>query len=78
MSGRLILQAWGFCVNLKACYLAAEAGRLVLMDSLGDGLIAGYAPLPTTDWLACVGGKNHPSYVALSRSLAWRLIGLFV
>jgi hypothetical protein len=65
-------------VNLKACYLAAEAGLLVLMDSLGDGPIAGHAPLPTTDWLACVGGKNHSSYFALSWGLAWQVIGLFV
>lgn len=65
-------------MNLKACYLAAEAGRLVLMDSLGDGPIAGHAPLPTTDWLACVGGKNHSSYFVLSWGLAWRVIGLFV
>lgn len=50
---------------------AAEAGRPVLMDSPGDGPIrAGRASPPTGS--ACVGGKNHFSYSALSWGLAPR------
>lgn len=50
---------------------AAEAGRPVLMDSWGDGPIRlGRASPPASS--ACVGGKNHFSYFALSLGLALR------
>lgn len=68
------LVAWSFYANLKVCYRAvggqaAEAGQPVLMDSPGDGpILPGHKSPPASS--ACVGGKNHFSYFALSPGLA--------